>query len=384
MNEDISDTELISVPGFLRAELVGSRGANRSLAARPLIAATDDLSAIGIWLAEYRNSPHTLRSYRKEALRLLLWATRTQQKPVSSLNREDLISFEAFLSNPGASWGNLADRRVGRDYRIIQGPLSERSRRHAMGILSNLFSYLVSAGYLAANPLALRRQRRGSPSGSRRIERYLDSMLWNFVLESIERWQQESIRERQHYERCRWAIRFLYETALRAAEAARATASDFFRQRGRWWLRVTGKGGLEADVPVSDALMVEFARYRIFLGLPPVPSPTESNPIIMTIKGTTGQHLTPTAIYLMIKQVFHCAAELRKAVDLAGAEKLRKASTHWIRHTAASHQADAGTDLRFIQRNLRHVSIETTSIYLHAEEDRRHAQTTRQSPSSTG
>lgn len=46
------------------------------------------------------------------------------------------------------------------------------------------------------------------------------------------------------------------------------------------------------------------------------------------------------------------------------------------RHTAATHQADAGNDLRFIQKNLRHASLETTAIYLHADDDRRHEATT--------
>jgi hypothetical protein len=36
------------------------------------------------------------------------------------------------------------------------GPLAERSRRQALGILSGLFNYLVAAGFLAGNPLALR------------------------------------------------------------------------------------------------------------------------------------------------------------------------------------------------------------------------------------
>jgi integrase/recombinase XerC len=204
------------------------------------------------------------------------------------------------------------------------------------------------------------------------------------VLESIEDWPQRTLRARQHFERSRWTTRFLYETALRASEAARAKASDFFRQRGRWWLRVVGKGGLEAVVPLSDDLMREFARYRSFVGLPAIPSPLESNPAIMTVVGRVDRHMTPTAIYLLVKRGFQAAAQSRKATDPVGAEKLNRASTHWIRHTSASHQADAGTDLRFIQRNLRHASIGTTSIYLHAEEDQRHDQTTRQSSSAFG
>ncbi|MCY0853528.1 tyrosine-type recombinase/integrase [Cupriavidus sp. D39] len=70
------------------------------------------------------------------------------------------------------------------------------------------------------------------------------------------------------------------------------------------------------------------------------------------------------------------AADTLEPTDPIGAATLRRASTHWLRHAAASHQADAGTDIRFIQKNLRHASIETTGIYLHAEDDRRHAQTT--------
>lgn len=57
--------------------------------------------------------------------------------------------------------------------------------------------------------------------------------------------------------------------------------------------------------------------------------------------------------------------------------------THWLRHSAASHQADAGTDIRFIQKNLRHASIETTGLYLHAEDDRRHAHTVGEQPTKT-
>ncbi|OTP68215.1 Integrase [Caballeronia sordidicola] len=77
--------------------------------------------------------------------------------------------------------------------------------------------------------------------------------------------------------------------------------------------------------------------------------------------------------------MFRRAADALDTTNTAGIATLRRASTHWLRHSAASHQADAGTDLRFIQKNLRHASIETTGIYLHAEDDQRHTQTTRSS-----
>ncbi|MBP0656941.1 hypothetical protein J8J20_24015, partial [Mycobacterium tuberculosis] len=64
----------------------------------------------------------------------------------------------------------------------------------------------MAAGYLAGNPLALRRSSSAMPARTRRIERYLDHALWQVVLESMETWPQASARERQHYERSRWLI----------------------------------------------------------------------------------------------------------------------------------------------------------------------------------
>ncbi|KVZ34990.1 tyrosine-type recombinase/integrase [Burkholderia ubonensis] len=339
-------------PFTLPAALDGRDGANRAHDSYRQIAADTDLEAVRLWLAEYGHSPHTLRSYRKEAVRLLIWATRALGKLLSSLTREDFLLYERLLAAPAADWTDPALPRRGGARRLFDGPLSERSRRQALGILSGLFNYLVAAGYLAGNPLALRRSRASTTARQRRIERYLDHALWQIVLDSVETWPQDTPRARQHYERSRWLIRLLSHTALRASEAARAKAADFFQRRGRWWLHVTGKGGTEGEVPVADALMAEFARYRTFYGL------------------------TPTAVYLIVKEVFRRAADILEAANPIGAVTLRRASPHWLRHSAASHQADAGTDIRFIQKNLRHASIETTGLYLHAEDDRRHAQTT--------
>ncbi|WP_284620610.1 site-specific integrase [Aquabacterium humicola] len=54
------------------------------------------------------------------------------------------------------------------------------------------------------------------------------------------------------------------------------------------------------------------------------------------------------------------------------ADKVQAASSHWLRHTMGSRLAD-GVDLRHIRDTFGHSSLTTTSIYLHAEDDARHA-----------
>ena len=359
--------------------LDGSNGSNRAQGGVRQIAADTDVDAIRLWLSEYANSLHTLRSYRKEALRLLIWATQVLGKPLSSLNREDLLAYETFLSRPLAEWVDPTLPRRGAGRRLFDGPLSPRSVRQAMGILSNMFGYLVAAGYFAGNPLALRRTR-GKSKDARRaaVERYLDHALWQSVLDFIETLPHATHREQQHYERVRWLFRLLYGASLRVSEVAQAKSSDLSQRRGKWWLHVIGKGESGGDVPMSDELMNDLARYRQFYGLTPILSPLETTPLVMSVAGRTDKFLTPTAIYLVVKEVFRRAATALESTDPGGANILRSASTHWVRHTSATHQADAGNDIRFIQKNLRHASIETTAIYLHAEEDPRHEKTTAQ------
>lgn len=373
----MSDLALSTVvPTTLPAHLSGVTGTNRAHASAPRqIAANNDVAAIGLWLAEYHGSPHTFRSYRKEAERLLLWATQIRGKAVSSLTREDVLAYEAFLAQPLPTWCDESLARRGDHRRLFAGPLSDRSQRQALGVLSGLFNYLVRAGYLAGTPFALQPRRRRARQIRRIVERYLDRALWEEVLVRVEYWPQTSGRDRQRYERARWTLRFLYETALRVSEGAQACESDLFHRRGCWWLRVTGKGGVEGEVPISNALMADFARYRAFHGLPVVPDSDSRRPLILGIAGRDAP-LTATAVYLVVKDALGRVADVLAPTDPAQAARLRQASTHWLRHTAATHQAEAGNPVHHIQHNLRHSSIATTSIYLHAEEDARHASTT--------
>jgi len=364
-----SRTTTMSLPDVFSNEA----GRNRSRAGHQQIAAQTDLEAVQLWLAEFVQSPHTLRSYRKEVVRLMLWAKHYLNRPLSDLTREDLLAYEAFLHHPGAEWCDPLLPRHGSERRLFTRPLSTASIRQAMCILSGMFSYLVEAGFLVGNPLALRR--RSAALRKTGVERYLDQPLWHYLLEFIDDLPKNSLREQRYYERMRWVFRLFYALALRVSEAAQATAGDFVLRRGQWWLRVKGKGGIEAEVPVSAQLMQDFGRYRQFHGLPAYPEVGDRHPLILSITGSADHPLTSTNLYLMVKKCFAAAGAQLAAQQPHAAATLMQASTHWLRHTSATHQADAGNDLRHIQQNLRHASIETTSIYLHVEQDKRHQAT---------
>jgi site-specific recombinase XerD len=69
--------------------------------------------------------------------------------------------------------------------------------------------------------------------------------------------------------------------------------------------------------------------------------------------------------------LFREAAGLIEADHPTLAEKLRRASPHWMRHTHATHALARGAELTTVRDNLRHASIATTSIYLHTDEVKR-------------
>lgn len=354
-------------------ELDGRAGSNR---AGPdvvcQLAAGNDLEAVQAWLAEFHDSPQTLRNYRKEAERLLLWALLERGKPLSGLTREDCMLYEAFLADPQPRerWCGQKATRFSPQWRPFLGPLGPASRKLAMLIINSLFGYLVEAGYLAGNPLALARRRGRGHQPARPVERFLEHDQWQALLATVDELPRDSERDSQHHARAKYLVALLYLLGPRVSEVAGHAMNSFVQIRGRWWWRVVGKGRKEAQVPVNQDMLQALRDYRRFYGLPPLPAPDEATPLVLNLKGTSG--IGDNMIYRIVKDLVAKAAARLAANDPHQADKLRRASTHWFRHTSITHQADAGIGIQFLQRNARHARIDTTGLYLHAEEKEWH------------
>ncbi|HSH57033.1 MAG TPA: site-specific integrase [Halomonas sp.] len=351
------------------------------------IAARSDAEAVGEWLAEYRASPSTQRAYRREAERLLLWLAE-RNMTLNQVRRDHLEAFEAFLADPQPRerWVGPPRPRHTDDWRPFRGPLSPSSRRQSLVILQGMYAWLAEAGWVGHNPFRLMRdKRRRLDNRQAGIERYLEAPLWEWFwgwLNGAHRPKtEEGATSRERYEEARRRVifGFAYLLAPRIAEMSAARMGDFQRREGRWWWSVVGKGGKLASIPVPPDMLTLLKEWRGVLGLSPEPQPDEATPLLRALDGKRG--IGDNRLYRLIRQTFAQAADDLEAEEEEGvrgwALRLRQATPHWLRHTALTHQAQAGVELRYLAATARHSRLDTTARYLHAEDEAWHRQQSR-------
>lgn len=364
-------------PGALPEQ---GHGPADAMALPAMIDANTDAEAVACWLREYRRSPRTQQAYRREAERLLLWLA-DQGLALPAVRREHLDAFEAFLGDPRprARWVGPTRPRQDARWRPFRGPLSPASRRQSLVILQGMFGWLVEAGWVRHNPFRLMRdKRRRLDNRQGRIERYLERPLWGWFWSWLNRPLEEGASQRRHFEceRRRFAFGFAYLLAPRIGEMSAARMGDFTLREGRWWWRVTGKGDKTASIPVPPDMLNLLKTWRSRLGLSPEPAPDESGPLLRALDGMRG--LGDNRLYRLVRETFHVAAEAlaREKGETARADilRLRQATPHWLRHTALTHQAQAGVELRYLAETARHSRLDTTARYLHADDEEWHRQ----------
>jgi len=135
----------------------------------------------------------------------------------------------------------------------------------------------------------------------------------------------------------------IYATGLRVAEVCQLETRDLDAPRSVIHVR-RGKGRKERLVPLSEELLALLRQHW--------------------------RRERPEPPYLFAAPIARGAARpssIRKALRQAGraAALTKRVTPHVLRHSFATHQLEAGTDVRVIQAMLGHSSVQSTTRYTH-------------------
>lgn len=137
-------------------------------------------------------------------------------------------------------------------------------------------------------------------------------------------------------------LRLAYAAGLRVSELCGLVWGDMSKD-GVLHVR-NGKGQKERFVTLSDRMVEKLVAYR--------GDSANDEPMFKSQKGS---HLDPSAVHRIVK-----AAAGKVGIS-------NEASTHWLRHSHASHSLDRGANLVAVRDTLGHSSIATTNKYLHSK-----------------
>ena len=140
-------------------------------------------------------------------------------------------------------------------------------------------------------------------------------------------------------------------------------------------LSVVGKGDKLRQVPVPTRLVEELQDELEQNGLD-ADARHESNRDVAILNRVQGGVVTPWSASGLAKGIKDVLDRCAATMEIDDAKQLRKASTHWFRHTHGSHALNGrpggkAVPIQVVQNNLGHASIGTTSGYLTTERDAR-------------
>lgn len=357
------------------------------------------------FLYAYNGSSATFNAYRREVERLLQWSWFVHQHCLIELKREDFESYIAFCINPPKSWIGLKNvarfknkqgQRIGNPdwYPFVvsnkkQGPqantslskndyeLSQNALQSTFAILSSFFNFLVQEQIVAANPVALIRQKSKFLVKHQQAApvRRISNLQWSYVVETIEDLAEENPKK---YERSLFIISCLLAMYLRISELVADERStpmmgDFQKdQDGNWWFYVTGKGNKSRVISVCDEMLVALKRYRIFLGLSPLPTIGDTNPLVKKNLGK-GPVTSTRQIRVLIQESFdQTYARMAKDGLKDEAQELKQATVHWLRHTGISEDIKI-RPREHVRDDAGHATMQTTDRYIESDARERHA-----------
>lgn len=274
-------------------------------------------------------SDHTVSGYLSDARNLLgylsaLVGARSDDLSVADLGLEDL---------------ELEDLRSWLGTQQRAGSSRSSLARRAAAIKS-FTAWLAEQGVTEKDAGA----RLSSPSPDSRLPHVLSvgdaGKLLDYAKDVAEGGNKSKIRN--------WAAcELLYSSALRVSELTGLNTTDIEGDT----VRVFGKGGVERIVPLGAPAQEALDAYR------EVRPSFLVKPTDALFLGDRGGRLDPRTL----RGILHRLSGLAGIADTA---------PHDLRHSAATHMLDGGSDLRTVQELLGHSSLGTTQRYTHVSPDR--------------
>jgi site-specific recombinase XerD len=354
--------------------------------------ALNDYQNASEFVFSYRGSPDTFSTYRREIEHMLHWCWLVAKKSLKQIVREDIETYAEFARNPPAKWigtknvpryldknGQRVPNSQWRPYVSSGGEYvaSQAGLQSLFSVLSSFFNFLIQENILKANPVSQIRQkskfiRKHQSQG--KIRR-LSPLQWDYVIESAETMAQ---LDPAIHERTLFIMNALFAMYLRISElvdtARWKPQMGHFQldQEGNWWFLTVGKGNKEREISVSDAMLVALKRYRKSRGLPIIPGPGESTPLIHKTRGKGGITSTRQIRGIVQKCFDTAAAKMRQEGFEEDSERLSDATVHWLRHTGISEDVKH-RPREHVRDDAGHGSSAITDRYIDVERAERHA-----------
>lgn len=378
------------------------------------ISATTDDEAFESWLKNRASrSKHTYDSYQRIIRRFYDWLRNARSINLRAVTNDILVDYRLFLESLDeqyrneisyvqdvvADWSDIRWRNVDNENRpkhSLQNtpPLLARRKRNC-GVRKTMFltprsieynllvvnaflRYLAKVGYLPFDPTAALPKRDVS---KKKADRYFEVKDWEIIFRLLKKLEPEDNNksyDKVRAARARWLFALGYLTGLRRTEIISARMNHIFVNKGRFILKVWGKGKNKNDphdfdkVLLNDACVVELNIYRNALGLPNHTGIGEDRPLV----GNLGRRPCDAMKEMSGSGIRKCFIEIRdrlievlKDEHPALAARLESTSLHWLRHTGGSHRLENGLQLDQVQQWFRHKDVATTMLYTHHEED---------------
>lgn len=360
-------------------------------------AVEDDWQAIEVWLAMLAARPvsaATMATYRREQRRLRWYCDHVQAPPLRQWTYQDVAAYVSFLRTKAPAnrcpQGLKPTDPGWTPFR--NGQMSDASIASTIRILNTLFGFWQEAGYRNANPFAAATRTVPRSAGGPASRRAVPPDALEIVRRSMAAREKHTARDHLTYWRNAFLLLLLERTGLRANEVAQAnmidvhTVSDPATARHYWALAVNHqKGGGTGIVPLDNDVMHAFFRYRGAFQLPEMPRHDEDFGLVLSPHTAAGQdesvYTSPRArrgrtmwksvrtrqsVWAIVRQEFDAAAQWigPKSPEAA---TLRRASTHWLRHTRGTVLSLQGKELRLVAKAMRHKDPRTTMLYTDLE-----------------